>query len=294
MRRHQQNYWHGKKTENEWIEQLLTRVWLTGVIAILLQVSSLSIASVRAENGNQLSLLYEQVNEFHLADPYGMSDPAPVSSYVAEAESAAASKDFDEDPWEPFNEKMCWFNHNVFDRFLLKPIASAWGFVLPDPVQRSIRNALDNLLVVRRLANNLLQLKLQGAGREVMRFTINSTVGIAGFFDVAKYGLGIEQSDEDTGQTLGVYGTGPGPYLVLPFLPPLTVRDGFGLIADTAMNPLNYFIPIGASIGIGGTNVVNERSLNLDRFEQIEQTTVDLYGAVRDAYLQRRAAAIKQ
>jgi phospholipid-binding lipoprotein MlaA len=66
------------------------------------------------------------------------------------------------------------------------------------------------------------------------------------------------------------------------------------MVADTAMNPLNYFIPIGASLGIGGTNALNERSLNLDRFEQVEQATVDLYGAVRDAYLQRRAAAIKE
>ena len=219
-----------------------------------------------------------------LPTPYGATDAA----------NAAAGEDFDQDPWEAFNEKMFWFNRNVFDHFLLKPIASAWDFVLPNPVQRSVRNALDNLFVVRRFTNNLLQLKFQGAGREVARFTINSTVGLAGFFDVAKYSLGIEQSDEDTGQTLGVYGAGPGPYLVLPFLPPLTVRDGFGLVADTAMNPLNYFIPIGASIGIGGTNALNERSLNLDRFEQVEQSTVDLYGAVRDAYLQRRAAAIKE
>ena len=272
--------------------QLVTRVWLTAVIAILLEMSGLNIASVRAEDDSHRVPLYERVNESYLADPHGMTDPARTSSYAAETEGAA--EDFSQDPWEPFNEKMFWFNRNVFDRYLLKPMATAWDFVFPNPVQRSIRNALDNLFVVRRLANNLLQLKFQGAGREVARFTINSTVGVAGLFDVAKDGLGIEQSDEDTGQTLGFYGAGPGPYLVLPFLPPLTVRDGFGLVADTAMNPVNYFIPIGASLGIGGTNAVNERSLNLDGFEQVEQTTIDLYGAVRDAYLQRREAAIKE
>jgi phospholipid-binding lipoprotein MlaA len=281
-----------KIAQSQRFGQLVMRVWLTAVIAILLEMSGLNAGSVRAEDPTHLAPLYEQFNESYLA--YAITDPAPSSSHVAEAEGAAAGKDFDEDPWEPFNEKMFWFNRNVFDRFLLKPIANAWDFVLPNPVQRSIRNALDNLFVVKRLANNLLQLKFQGAGREVARFTINSTVGVVGFFDVAKYGLGIEQSDEDTGQTLGVYGLGPGPYLVLPFLPPLTVRDGFGLVADTAMNPLNYFIPIGASLGIAGTNAVNERSLNLNRFEQIEQTTFDLYGAVRDAYLQRRAAAIRE
>src|SRR5919106_5602450 len=133
----------------------------------------------------------------------------------------------------------------------------------------------------------------RGLAGELTRFFINTTMGVGGFFDAAS-DLGIKRSDKDTGQTLGVYGAGPGPYLILPFLPPLTVRDGFGLVADTAMNPLNYFIPIGATLGIGGTNAVNERSLNLDGFEQVEQSTVDLYGAVRDAYLQRREAAIKE
>ncbi len=115
-----------------------------------------------------------------------------------------------------------------------------------------------------------------------------------GFFDVAKDAFGIEQKDEDTGQTFGVWGMGPGPYLVLPLLPPLTVRDGIGYAFDIAMTPYTYFIPWYASIGGRATDIVNERSLNLDRFERVAESTVDLYGAVRNAYLQRRAAAIKQ
>jgi len=130
--------------------------------------------------------------------------------------ASVASDGFEGDPWEPFNEKMFWFNHNLFDRFLLKPIASVWDTILPDPAQRSIHNALDNLGVVARLTNNLLQLKFAGAGREVARFTINSTVGVAGLFDVAKNGFGIQQSAEDTGQTLGVYGLGPAPIWSFP------------------------------------------------------------------------------
>jgi phospholipid-binding lipoprotein MlaA len=185
------------------------------------------------------------------------------------------------------------FNREL-DRYILKPIAIGYDAVLPDPVQTGIRNMIDNLDVVRRLVNNLLQLKLGGATREVARFTVNSTIGVAGLFDVAKEGMGIEQSNEDTGQTLGVYGLGPGPYLVLPFLPVTTVRDGVGMLADTAMNPMSYFIPIGASIGKKATDIVNERSLNLDKFEHVEETVVDLYSAVRNAYLQRRAAAIKE
>ena len=208
--------------------------------------------------------------------------------------AAAPGDDFDEDPWEGFNEKMFNFNREVLDRFLLKPIATGWDFVFPDLVQRGIRNMFDNLWVVRRVVNNTLQLKLAGAGTELARFTINSTIGLVGFFDIAKDGFGIEQKDEDTGQTFGTWGMGPGPYLVLPFLPPLTVRDGVGYAFDGAMFPASYFLPWWSTLAGTFTETVNERSLNLDRFERVTESTVDLYGAVRNAYLQRRAAAIKQ
>ena len=208
--------------------------------------------------------------------------------------AAAPGDDFDEDPWENFNEKMFWFNREIFDRFLLKPAATGWDFIFPDPVQRGFHNFFDNLAVVRRVVNNSLQLKFAGAATELARFSINSTIGLVGFFDVAKDAFGIEQKDEDTGQTFGVWGMGPGPYLVLPLLPPLTVRDGVGYAFDIAMTPYTYFIPWWASIAGTATNGVNERSLNLDRFERVAESTVDLYGAVRNGYLQRRAAAIKQ
>ena len=215
----------------------------------------------------------------------------------AKAEAAEANvadhADDQQDPWEPFNEKMFWFNRQL-DRFLLKTIATGYDWLLPDPVQKSVKNSIDNLNVVRRLTNNLLQGKVAGAGKETARFTINSTIGVAGLFDVAREGFGIAQSDEDTGQTLGYYGVGPGPYLVLPFLPVTTVRDGIGMIADAAMNPLTFVAPIGATLGIFTTNTVNDRSLNLDKYERVEESVIDLYGAVRDAYLQRREAKIKE
>jgi phospholipid-binding lipoprotein MlaA len=218
--------------------------------------------------------------------------------YAAEIGSMAAAaetgEDFENDPWESFNEKMFWFNREIFDRYLLKPLATGWDFIFPDPVQRGVHNFFDNLAVVRRVVNNTLQLKLTGAGVELTRFTINSTIGLVGFFDVAKDAFGIEQRDEDTGQTFGVWGMGPGPYLILPFLPPLTIRDGIGYAFDAAMTPYTYFIPWWGTIAGTGTNAVNERSLNLDRFERVAESTVDLYGAVRNGYLQRRAAAIKQ
>jgi phospholipid-binding lipoprotein MlaA len=213
---------------------------------------------------------------------------------MAAAESASAGDDFEWDPWEPFNERMFRFNREVLDRFVLKPVATAWDFVLPNQVQRGVHNVFDNLAVVRRVVNNTLQLKFTGAAKEAARFTINSTIGVVGFFDIAKEGFGIEQSDQDMGLTFGVWGIGPGPFLILPLLPPLTVRDGIGYAVDVAMTPYIYFIPWYGTLGMTATNLVNERSLNLDRFERVAESTVDLYGAVRNAYLQRRAAAIRQ
>ena len=229
-----------------------------------------------------------------LAQSAGRAEPAAAIGIAGMALADSAGEDFESDPFEGFNEKMFWFNREVLDRYLLKPLATGWDFILPDPVQRGVHNFFDNLQVVRRVVNNSLQAKFGGAGTELARFGINSTIGLVGFFDVAKDAFGIEQRDEDTGQTFGVWGIAQGPYLILPFLPPLTIRDGVGYAFDAAMTPYTYFIPWWGTIAGTATNTVNERSLNLDRFERVAESTVDLYGAVRNAYLQRRAAAVKQ
>jgi phospholipid-binding lipoprotein MlaA len=206
-------------------------------------------------------------------------------------------EEFDEelteyDPWEPFNRKMFDFNRQL-DRVVLKPIAKVWNFVVPDLAQQSLANAFDNIAMPRRLLNSLFQLKIEGAGRELARFFLNISMGVGGFFDVATE-LGIPRSEEDTGQTLGYYGVGPGPYLVLPFLPPLTVRDGVGFAADSAMQPISYVAPFAATAGMRGGQIVNDRSLNLEPFEEFEQATFDLYSAIRNAYLQRRQRLIEE
>jgi len=196
------------------------------------------------------------------------------------------------DPWKPFNQKTFWFNLQI-DRFVFRPVATGYNAVLPGPVRQAIANALDNLNVTRRLVNNILQLKFAGAGRELSRFVINSSMGLVGLFDIAD-AFGIRQSNRDTGQTLGVYGIGAGPYLVLPFLPPLTVRDFFGFVADEAMEPLDYFIPLASSLAIGATGWISDRAADIDSFWGVELTTPDLYGTVRDAYLQRREFAVRK
>jgi phospholipid-binding lipoprotein MlaA len=280
-------------------EQWVRRFLKVGALVIVLATGLMATSTVNADESpaanddTTISDPPEQILVLTQADTRPSVGAATVNT-AGMAAAAAAGEDFDEDPFEGFNEKMFWFNREVLDRYLLKPLATGWDFVLPDPVQRGVHNFFDNLEVVRRVVNNSLQLKLTGAATELARFGINSTIGLVGFLDVAKDAFGIEQKDEDTGQTFGVWGMGPGPYLVLPFLPPLTIRDGVGYAFDAAMTPYTYFIPWWGTVAGTATNTVNERSLNLDRFERVAESTVDLYGAVRNGYLQRRAAAIKQ
>jgi phospholipid-binding lipoprotein MlaA len=216
------------------------------------------------------------------------------------------------DPWEPVNTNIFEFNRQV-DRFVLKPVAKGYNFIMPDQVQVGVSNFFYNLRFPPRFLNNVFQGKVKGAGIELGRFLINSTVGLAGFFDLAKK-VDLVTPEEDLGQTLGFYGIKPGPYLVLPFLPPFTVRDFAGYVGDVFLNPINWlvvpiievdgapsviahqnrttssFIQIGARVG----EIVNERSRNLEKFQGVEEATLDLYTAVRNAYLQRRAQSVRE
>jgi len=225
----------------------------------------------------------------------GMTSPATSADEglqpVADAEPDVSE---DYDPWEKFNEKMFFFNHDILDRYVLKPVATGWSKVVPDCGKRGLDRAFDNLGMPKRLVNNLLQGRFRGAGRELARFGVNTTIGVVGFLDVARAQMHIEKSDADTGQTLGVYGLGPGPYLVLPTLAPLTVRDGIGYGLDGLMDPFGYFIPFAAATGISIVKQVNERSLNLQVFQDVEDSVLDLYSAVRNGYLQRRRRSIEE
>jgi phospholipid-binding lipoprotein MlaA len=198
----------------------------------------------------------------------------------------------DYDPWERFNEKTFWFNFDVLDRYGLKPVAAVWAKV-PEPARQGLANAFHNVAMPKRLVNEVLQARFQEAGSEVARFLLNTTVGIAGFVDVASR-TGLKKSDADTGQTLGVYGAGPGPYLVVPLLPPLTVRDGIGYAVDSLLDPLSWFVtPFVADFGRAAGKTINERAANLKLYQDVEDTSLDLYAAVRNGYLQRRQKSIK-
>jgi phospholipid-binding lipoprotein MlaA len=240
------------------------------------------------------------------AAPVLVSDPEAPSAaadrdarpaLVAQAQRGAERDEYDieeYDPWEPFNERMFEVNRNL-DRYVLKPAAQAYDRVVPDDVQRMVSNAFDNLGAVKRMVNSLLQAKWDGAAREMSRFLVNTTVGVGGLFDMGR-AAGIEKSNEDFGQTLGVYGAGPGPYLILPLFEPMTVRDGIGKGVDSVLDPLTWMVSLGIleRVAMKATDVVNERSLNLELFQGFEETVIDMYSAVRHAYLERRRNLIKQ
>ncbi len=192
------------------------------------------------------------------------------------------------DPWESFNEKIFTFNY-TFDRYVLKPVAKGYNFIMPDLFQQMIGRGFDNIRVVPKLVNNLLQGNWKGFTVELGRFLINSTLGIGGLFDIARQEFGLEKTKVDFGQTLGKWGIKSGPFLIVPFLPPLTVRDGIGYGVDSAMDPLGYFIPFFPDkLAMRLGDIINDRALNLELFQGFEETTVDLYSAMRNGYLQRR------
>ena len=209
----------------------------------------------------------------------------PLQEIVMEQGKLGIDNDTgDYDPWEPFNEKIFMLNCAA-DRYVLRPVAKAYNDIVLDGEKDAIHNMLDNVAMPKRLFNSLFQGKFSGAGRELARFLINSTVGMGGMADVATYQFHIARSDEDGGKTLAHYGAGPGPYVVLPLLPPFTVRDGIGYVLD--MDPTNFFVPLLAVFSKATENMLNERAVTL-QFDHGMDLVIDHYAAVRNAYLTRR------
>lgn len=140
------------------------------------------------------------------------------------------------DPWEPMNRRIYNFNA-IFDQYVFLPVVRGYEFVLPDFAEKGVSNFFKNLTEVTNLMNSLLQFKVEKFGTTVSRIVINTTLGVGGLFDVATAG-GFQRANEDFGQTLGYYGLGPGPYLVLPILGPSNLRDTAGLAVDTVVYSL--------------------------------------------------------
>lgn len=193
------------------------------------------------------------------------------------------------DPWEGYNRSMYQFNDAV-DRNLLKPVAEVYDDLVPNLIKRGISNFFSNLDDLIVTFNDLLQGKGTQAVHDGLRFTLNTTVGIYGLFDVAG-AIGMEKNAEDFGQTLGRWGVPSGPYLVLPFLGPSTLRDGPALVVDAQVDP-TYEIERrygdDAFYGAVAVRVVDTRARLLGASSLLETAALDPYAYFRDAWLARR------
>jgi phospholipid-binding lipoprotein MlaA len=190
-----------------------------------------------------------------------------------------------QDPWEGFNRGVYRFN-DTLDRALVKPVAEAYQRVTPELVDRGVTNFFNNLNDVVVIANDLLQLKVEQAIADLGRLVLNSTFGVAGLVDLATP-YGLEKHDEDFGQTLGYWGLGQGPYLVLPVLGPSTVRDTFGFAGDIAVSPV-FTEDVALRNSLLGLRTVDLRADLLSAGRIAEVAALDEYVFLRDAYLQRR------
>ncbi len=198
------------------------------------------------------------------------------------------------DPLEPVNRIIFKFNDKVYF-WVVKPLATVYKKVLAEDVRMCIRNAFDNLMTPVRVVNNLLQGKAHDTGVELLRFTINSTMGIAGLGDPAQSEFQLTPRKEDLGQTFGTYGFGSGIYLNLPLLGPSNIRDAVGLVGDGFLDPLSY-ISFGGDrtkAGVYAGKQINKASFTLGDYELFKETSLDPYAAIRDVYHQYRQGLIK-
>lgn len=200
------------------------------------------------------------------------------------------------DPFEGANRVMFDINQAV-DQVLLRPVAVVYKEVLPDFAQDGVRNFMNNLNSPVIFANDLLQGETDRAGVTLLRFGINSTVGVGGLIDVAKE-FDLPYHDEDFGQTLGTWGAGEGPYLYMLVMGPSNVRDLTGFVVGRGIDPLTYvnwgndeleYAPVARTV----LNVIDLRARNIETLDEIERSSVDYYASIRSLYRQSRADAIR-
>lgn len=224
--------------------------------------------------------------------------PEFEDEFEDEFETQEVKNDFD--PLSGYNRSMTTFNDKMFT-YALNPVSEAYAYVIPHPLRIGLSNFIKNINYPVRLANNLLQGKIQNVSDETERFIVNSTVGLAGLMDPAQTYMNIPAHREDFGQTLGYYGVGSGFHIVLPFLGPSNLRDLTGITLDAYVSPLvnvrgleNYKIPqnLGQSLGIVAIHMINKTSLNLGQYESIKKDAIDLYPFLKDIYEQKRNSDI--
>jgi phospholipid-binding lipoprotein MlaA len=196
------------------------------------------------------------------------------------------------DPFEPFNRAMLHVNDGI-ETVIAKPVDTVYRTVTPPFLRKGLSNAENNITSPVTFLNDILQGKPKRAGETLVRFLMNSIFGIGGLIDVAA-GEGIKPHDEDFGQTLAVWGVKDGPYLVLPFIGPTTIRDGVGYGVDTVSDPLYWLInDKTTTYALFGAEILIDYDDNRDDLENLRKSSIDFYSALRSAYLQHRASEIR-
>jgi phospholipid-binding lipoprotein MlaA len=196
------------------------------------------------------------------------------------------------DPLEPVNRAFFHFNDKLYF-WVLRPVAIGYKAVIPEDGRIGVHNFFSNLTTPVRLANCVFQANPKCAGTETLRFVLNTTIGVAGFFDPARKRFNLEKQDKDFGQTLGIWGMGAVFYIDLPILGPSSLRDGLGLVVDASLNPQTYLAFYSVSAGYANTggwvlDKINEASLTLGEYEDLKEAALDPYIALREAYYQYR------
>ena len=232
--------------------------------------------------------------------------PPPPAAPQPEAEEAAPEKTAEpsvptevaglpeeiNDPLEGLNRGVFWFN-DLLDTWIFRPIAWTYGWLMPDFLKSGVRNGFDNFNSPIILANDLLQFEFEDAAVTTGRLVINSTIGIAGLFDVASE-MGLEAHHADFGQTLHSYGVGQGFYFVVPLLGPTTARDGVGMVGDIFLHPRTYLQDFKTNLYLTAGNVLVKREELIEPLDDLKETSLDFYAAVRSAYYQNRGVELNR
>lgn len=197
------------------------------------------------------------------------------------------------DPLYYWNYAMFQFNDKLYF-WCLKPVAQGYIIITPDFFRKGVRNFFYNLSTPIRFVNSVLQWKIGGAGAEIGRFAVNTTVGFAGVWDPAEKYLDLKPSEEDLGQTLGRYGVGNGFYIVWPFVGPSTLRDSLGKGGDAFLSPLYYVEPFELRWGLWAFDNMNSVSFRIGDYESVKAASLNPYVMVRDFYIEYRKKRVAE
>lgn len=268
--------------------------WLVAIAILLAAATSAEPASVVSPDekgvGNATSDLEAASEVEDESDIWLEDDPLFDDEDDFEVEEFGSR-----DPFERTNRSIFGFNRGL-DAWIFDPITRGYRLVVPAAGREALYRVSLNLDAPVEFVNHMLQFRVVGAASTSTRFLFNSTLGLGGLFDPAESFFGVEPIDADFGQTLALYGTPSGPYLMLPIFGPSTARDVFGDVVDIVVDPLSYVLgPLQWwTLALGGTEGLIVREANFDDFKRLEAGSIDFYAALRSAYLQSRDAAVEQ